>query len=187
MASKSDAHSTNTPPRHDGSPMGPAPIRLCVSAVVKLWDTTGYRLDRRNEHTALPAGWQRNQMAVSQMTGQESLITPGELTGSDVHVWSTSLEVHPERVSQLESLLSEDEADRARSLLFGRERLRFIVGRGVLREILGRYLHKPPHLLRFSYRTAREAVPGAPRPRSSFVLQCLAFAGPGGICAVSGC
>jgi 4'-phosphopantetheinyl transferase len=47
--------------------------------------------------------------------------------------------------------LSDDERARARRFVFDRDRSRFTVARGVLRNILGRYLQRPPSSIRFGY------------------------------------
>ena len=73
------------------------------------------------------------------------------LSGDDVHVWRASLEQPPACVRQLARALSGDERARADRFHFERHRRRFIVGRGVLRVILGRYLSIEPHRLRFRY------------------------------------
>jgi 4'-phosphopantetheinyl transferase len=51
----------------------------------------------------------------------------------------------------LRGLLSEDEAARADRFHFAHDRNHFIVARGMLRVILGRYLRRPPAGLRFDY------------------------------------
>jgi 4'-phosphopantetheinyl transferase len=55
------------------------------------------------------------------------------------------------RFEQLEHLLSWDEIQRARRFRFERDRKRFIVCRGVLREILGTYLGRKPEEITFDY------------------------------------
>lgn len=55
------------------------------------------------------------------------------------------------QVASLRLLLCEDETARAARFVFDRDRDRFIVGRAVLRRILGRYLAQEPSELRFSY------------------------------------
>lgn len=75
-----------------------------------------------------------------------NLVLPGE-----VHVWRASLEQPSERVHELVQTLSYDEMGRAERFRFRRDRRRFIVGRGVLRAILGWYLHIDPHQVRFRY------------------------------------
>jgi hypothetical protein len=47
--------------------------------------------------------------------------------------------------------LSDDERARAQRFVFDRDRSRFTVARGVLRNILGRYLQRPPSSIRFGY------------------------------------
>ncbi len=71
--------------------------------------------------------------------------------GEEVHVWAVSLNQPPEKVGALEALLAQDELDRAYRFRFDRHRRRFIVGRGVLRSILGSYLGVEPRSLSFSY------------------------------------
>lgn len=85
---------------------------------------------------------------------RESWSAPPEildLADRDVHVWRASLDVPPARVQAFAGTLSEDERERAGRFFFDRDRSRFIVCRGVLRAILGRYLHVEPELLKFCY------------------------------------
>ena len=51
----------------------------------------------------------------------------------------------------LESILSADERERVRRFYFERDRSRWLVGRGCLRMLLGRYLDVPPETLSFGY------------------------------------
>jgi 4'-phosphopantetheinyl transferase len=69
----------------------------------------------------------------------------------DVHVWRASLDPAPMSVHELAQTLSEEERTRARRFLFERDRRRFIVCRGVLRALLGRYLRSAPASLQFRY------------------------------------
>lgn len=81
------------------------------------------------------------------------LAPPGILTlaENEVHVWLTSLE-QPEAVMlQLQQTLSPDEQLRAGKFRFDRDRRRFVIARGVLRTLLGRYLQIPPAHLQFAY------------------------------------
>jgi 4'-phosphopantetheinyl transferase len=68
-----------------------------------------------------------------------------------VHVWRASLEQPAGCNCQLVQTLSHDEILRAERFRFERDRRRFIVGRGVLRTILGGYLGVEPGQLRFWY------------------------------------
>ena len=68
-----------------------------------------------------------------------------------VHTWCVNLDVPPEKAAALSATLSPDERDRSARLRFARDRQRFIVTRGVLRTLLGRYLDLPPGDVRFAY------------------------------------
>lgn len=69
----------------------------------------------------------------------------------EVHVWRTSLERDDSEFERLWAALTPDEMERARRFHFERDRRRFVVARGVLREILGRCLGLAPALIRFAY------------------------------------
>ncbi len=73
------------------------------------------------------------------------------LSSSVIHVWCASLERSETSRSDLCRVLSEDERNRARQFRFGRDRHRFIVGRGVLRSILSSYIELPAETLEFEY------------------------------------
>jgi 4'-phosphopantetheinyl transferase len=65
-----------------------------------------------------------------------------------VHVWRASLEVSTARRAQLERTLSPDERERASRFRRALDRERFLVGRGVLRDIVSRYLGQSPSQVR---------------------------------------
>lgn len=69
----------------------------------------------------------------------------------EVHVWRVSLDQTAARVQNHLRTLSPDEQRRAARLYFARDRDHFIVARGVLRTLLGRYLNRDPGQLRFCY------------------------------------
>jgi 4'-phosphopantetheinyl transferase len=73
------------------------------------------------------------------------------LSNAEVHVWRASLDPAASCVEHLQRTLSADERHRAARFHFPRDRRRFIVARGVLRDILGRYLGVPPSALGFRY------------------------------------
>jgi len=74
------------------------------------------------------------------------------VTPDDIHLWHASLDVAATaRVTLLERTLSPDERERAARYRFARDRARYIVARGILRTILGRYLDLDPAGLRFVY------------------------------------
>jgi len=74
------------------------------------------------------------------------------LTSDDVHVWLASLDVAGSRLKALARTLSGDERERARRYHFRRDRDRYVVCRGVLREILGVYLDRSADSIRLRYR-----------------------------------
>jgi 4'-phosphopantetheinyl transferase len=72
-------------------------------------------------------------------------------TNPEVHVWRLSLNLPIVRVRELARTLATDERARADRFVRERDRDRFIVTRGALRAILGRYLGRDPCHLRFDY------------------------------------
>ncbi|HCF26730.1 MAG TPA: 4'-phosphopantetheinyl transferase [Cyanobacteria bacterium UBA11049] len=74
-----------------------------------------------------------------------------KLSRNDVHVWRATLDRPAECVCQLAQSLSDDERLRAERFYFERDRSRFIVGRGLLRFILSRYLEIAANKLQFCY------------------------------------
>jgi 4'-phosphopantetheinyl transferase len=79
--------------------------------------------------------------------GHQSLV----LTEDQVHVWFISLSSLSARIDRLWGYLSEDERERAARFRFDRDRDRYIASRGVLRQLLGRYLGSKPVELCFQY------------------------------------
>jgi 4'-phosphopantetheinyl transferase len=73
------------------------------------------------------------------------------LSSAEVHVWRACLDLDSSSVEHLQHALSADELQRAARFHFPRDRRRFTVARGVLRDILGRYLGVPPSELGFRY------------------------------------
>ncbi|MBE2201436.1 MAG: 4'-phosphopantetheinyl transferase superfamily protein [Anaerolinea sp.] len=68
-----------------------------------------------------------------------------------VHVWQVHLEPGPQRINDLSPLLAADERERAARFYFDRDRQRYIVGRGALRTLIGRYLCISPQDVQFVY------------------------------------
>lgn len=73
------------------------------------------------------------------------------LLDDEVHVWRASLSLKPSRRIDVERTLSADELARAKQFRFQRDRERFVASRGILRQVLGRYLNLDPSALQFSY------------------------------------
>ena len=67
-----------------------------------------------------------------------------KLTLNEIHIWSTCLDQPLTGVHALENILSREEKIRAKNFHFEKHRMRFIVGRGFLRTMLGRYLGVKP-------------------------------------------
>jgi 4'-phosphopantetheinyl transferase len=66
------------------------------------------------------------------------------LQEDEVHSWLAWLDVDAQERTRLNSYLSADEVSRAARFVFPRDRDHFIVARGRLRELLGKYLHCSP-------------------------------------------
>jgi 4'-phosphopantetheinyl transferase len=73
------------------------------------------------------------------------------LRSGEVHVWRASLNLERSKIHSLQQILTADERARAERFYFQRDREYFIVARGLLRAILGRYLDMKPSQLRFYY------------------------------------
>ncbi|HEX3544387.1 MAG TPA: 4'-phosphopantetheinyl transferase superfamily protein [Candidatus Acidoferrum sp.] len=71
------------------------------------------------------------------------------LNEGDVHIWLSWLDVETRELTRLRSYLNSEEVLRAERFVFPRDRDHFIVARGRLRELLGRYLHCPPNAVQF--------------------------------------
>jgi 4'-phosphopantetheinyl transferase len=74
-----------------------------------------------------------------------------ELTPGEVHVWSLPLDISQRSLASVAEYLSPDERKRADRFRFEVHRNQFIVGRGMLRVILGSYCNVLPERLRFAY------------------------------------
>ena len=87
------------------------------------------------------------------------------LDSGAVHVWRAGLDQSPSQIERFRNTLDDDERSRADRFYFSRDRERFIVARGVLRALLGRYLDTAPERLSFSYsahgKPALASEPGA--------------------------
>lgn len=88
--------------------------------------------------------------AVSPSSWQAPPVTL-TLADDEVHVWRASLNLPPAQIQHLRSVLAADEQARAERFHFQKDRDHFIVARGVLRLILGRYLTRDPEHLVFRY------------------------------------
>src|SRR5262245_19979858 len=103
-----------------------------------LLGTTMNMVDRHNVNDPLANEW-------SCPSGSVGL---GE---DEVHIWRASLDQDSTIVLHLSQLLAPDEYQKAQKFYRASDRDRYIVGRGVLRQILSTYLNVPPDQIRFSY------------------------------------
>ncbi|PIE83232.1 MAG: hypothetical protein CSA09_02825 [Candidatus Contendobacter odensis] len=76
-------------------------------------------------------------------------ILPLTLTADKIQVWQFDLCLPPERLMMLAATLSANERARASRFRLSAHQNRFIAARGLLRELLGTYLHRPATALRF--------------------------------------
>lgn len=72
-----------------------------------------------------------------------------KLEANEIHVWAARLDA--ENILESERVISADEGVRADRFRFETHRNQFIAARGVLRRVLGEYLHSEPRELRFQY------------------------------------
>jgi 4'-phosphopantetheinyl transferase len=78
-------------------------------------------------------------------------MTVNRLAPGEIHLWQASLAIAAEQAQQFAALLSADELKRAARLIAAEHQQRFIVARGILRTLLGRYLVCDPRELQFLY------------------------------------
>ncbi len=72
------------------------------------------------------------------------------LKDNEIHIWRADLNQKLLYVEMLFNTLIPDERQRAVNYYFEKDRQRFIVARGILRKILGKYLNIPSAQIRFS-------------------------------------
>ena len=72
------------------------------------------------------------------------------LTADGIHLWLADLDRLPKSLAQLAATLTADERERAARFHFPAHRDRFVVGRGLLRTLLGAYLNRPAMALCFA-------------------------------------
>ena len=92
------------------------------------------------------------------------------LPATDLHMWNVPLETAPQEFARLHSLLSADEIARAERFYFERDRFRYIIGRGILRTLLGKYLGTEASEIQFNY-----GLHGKPAVESLSTGQALQF------------
>ena len=73
------------------------------------------------------------------------------LPDSDLHIWRAALSASADELAYHSALLSPDESARAARFHFDRDRQRYIIGRGILRALLGSYLGIEPSQISITY------------------------------------
>jgi len=92
-------------------------------------------------------GWEDNLDSLLWNSAPQTLT----LQCDEVHVWRAALDLPESQVRSLWDTLTVDERQRAERYIFATDRMHFVVARGLLRVLLGRYLRQGPQHLRFTY------------------------------------
>ena len=86
------------------------------------------------------------------------------LTYNAVHIWYVPLDQSVSAVQQFARVLAPDERQRAERFHFERDSHHYIIGRGVLRTLLGRYLRCEPAQIQFCYGERGKPALVSPQP-----------------------
>lgn len=99
------------------------------------------------------AGWLETGQAVRIFYGPLSLEEETQKLPKfgEVHVWSARLISTQNKFEVFYGSLSTDERKRAENFVHERDRHRYLIARGILRELLGHYLGMAPEQVCFSY------------------------------------
>ncbi len=95
---------------------------------------------------------------------------PIKLCEGETHVWRAYLDCDDQLVQKLHDTLAPDEVERAARFYFRNDRNHFVVARGVLRDLLGRYTGHLASEIRFDY-----ARFGKPSLGHEFLINPLQF------------
>jgi len=88
----------------------------------------------------------------------------------EIHVWRARLDCEAAILKQFEATLAPDERDRARRFHFERDRDSYTASRGLLRELLARYVGRAPAEIEFEY-----SALGKPSLRATHSEQPIRF------------
>lgn len=91
----------------------------------------------------------RNWVEKQQVVSWTAVTQPPVLAPNELHVWWLPLQQPAQRYAHFQSTLSERERQRAARFKFDRHRIAFTTGRGLLRELVGRYLDTDPAGIEF--------------------------------------
>jgi 4'-phosphopantetheinyl transferase len=93
----------------------------------------------------------KTQVEICEVRDAIAIHCVAELPEGVVHLWKRHLDATPGEVSACYELLSTDERQRAQRFRVDRPRTEFVLTRGTLRTLLGRYLDREPQAIRFRY------------------------------------
>lgn len=96
----------------------------------------------------IPSGGAKSCASTTLWAHPPSIV---RIEANAVHLWQASLTLEPELLTALRATLSAEEEKRAEQFSVSTLRERYIAGRGILRNILGRYLGESPDRIRFRY------------------------------------
>jgi 4'-phosphopantetheinyl transferase len=108
--------------------------------------------------------------ATSEFDSWEPSLDRLALADGEVHVWRASLDCSESVLHRFEAALAADEKARAQRFVFQPDRNSYIAARGVLRELLGRYLSRGPSEIEFDY-----GAQGKPALRSGWSQSGVQF------------
>ena len=74
-----------------------------------------------------------------------------DLPEKEVHLWHCRFDANKRNIETFKRILSDDEKEKAAKFKFDIHREQAVISRGVLRTLLGKYIKKHPHDLRFGY------------------------------------
>lgn len=102
-----------------------------------------------------------------------------------VHVWHIPLDAPGPELESYRHLLNETERSRERRLIRQEHRDRFVVGRGRLRLLLGRYLQRSAESIAFCYGPQGKPALSDPPPDGPFSFN-LSHSADHALCAIAG-
>jgi 4'-phosphopantetheinyl transferase len=104
-----------------------------------------------NRTERFPIGRQNEDLLVHDLRERENseLTKPLRLAEHEVHLWRARLDVDSDTVNRLSPYLASEENQRASRFRSAKDGTRFIVARGILRELAGAYLRRPPATICF--------------------------------------
>jgi 4'-phosphopantetheinyl transferase len=106
------------------------------------------------------------------------------LSSNDVHIWKINLKQPDSQIQSFRATLSTDEIARADRFYFPEHRQRFLVGRGSLRHILGKYLNIEPSQVEFAYQQRGKPILAAKFANSGIFFN-ISHSQDLGLCGVS--